>query len=64
MHALSELLTIVIPVKNEEKNLPACLEHVREFRNVALVDSESNDQPRRTAWQTRRPFDMGRRERL
>ena len=43
---LSDLLTIVIPVKNEEKNLPACLENVREFRHVVLVDSGSNDKTR------------------
>ena len=40
---LSDLLTIVIPVKNEEKNLPACLENVREFRHVVVVDSGSTD---------------------
>ena len=40
---LSDLLTIVIPVKNEEKNLPACLENVREFKHVVLVDSGSED---------------------
>ena len=46
MQTLSDLLTIVIPVKNEEKNLPACLENVREFRHVVLVDSGSNDKTR------------------
>ena len=40
---LSDLLTIVIPVKNEEKNLPACLENVRDFKQVILVDSGSTD---------------------
>ena len=43
MDALNELLTVVIPVKNEEKNLPACLENVREFEHVVLVDSGSSD---------------------
>ena len=43
MKILSDLLTIVIPVKNEEKNLPACLENVREFKHVVLVDSGSTD---------------------
>ena len=43
MQSLSDLLTIVIPVKNEEKNLPACLENVREFKHVVLVDSGSTD---------------------
>lgn len=37
MQKLSELLTIVIPVKNEEKNLVGCLESVRDFRHVAVV---------------------------
>ena len=41
MHKVSELLTVVVPVKNEEKNLPACLENVREFANVVVVDSGS-----------------------
>ena len=46
MQALSDLLTIVIPVKNEEKNLPACLENVKDFRYVVLVDSGSADKTR------------------
>lgn len=47
MQNLSSLLTIVIPVKNEERNLPACLENVREFRQVVLVDSGSTDSTRK-----------------
>ena len=43
---LSDLLTIVIPVKNEEKNLPACLENVKDFTSVVLVDSGSTDKTR------------------
>ena len=43
---LSGLLTIVIPVKNEEKNLPACLENIKDFKHVVLVDSGSNDKTR------------------
>ena len=43
---LSNLLTIVIPVKNEEKNLPACLENVKDFTSVVLVDSGSSDKTR------------------
>ena len=43
---LSDLLTIVIPVKNEEKNLVGCLESVRDFKYVVLVDSGSNDKTR------------------
>lgn len=43
---LSDLLTIVIPVKNEEKNLPACLENIKDFTSVILVDSGSTDKTR------------------
>ena len=43
---LSRLLTIVIPVRNEEKNLPDCLENVKDFKHVLLVDSGSNDRTR------------------
>ena len=43
---LSDLLTIVIPVKNEEKNLPACLENVKDLTSVVLVDSGSTDKTR------------------
>lgn len=46
MRTLSDLLTVVIPVKNEEKNLPACLENVRNFRHVVVVDSGSTDKTR------------------
>ena len=47
MGRLSDLLTIVIPVKNEEKNLPACLENVEDFASVILVDSGSTDNTRK-----------------
>lgn len=40
---LNDLLTIVIPVKNEEKNLPQCLESVKDLSNVIVVDSGSTD---------------------
>ena len=40
---LNQLLTIVIPVKNEEKNLPGCLENIKTFGNVVIVDSGSTD---------------------
>ena len=43
------LLTIVIPVKNEEKNLPACLENVKAFQHVVIVDSGSTDRTLRIA---------------
>lgn len=40
---LDNLLTVVIPVKNEEKNLPACLDNVKAIKNVVVVDSGSTD---------------------
>ena len=36
-------VTVVIPVKNEEKNLPHCLELLKEFSEVIVVDSNSTD---------------------
>lgn len=36
-------VTAVIPVKNEEKNLPHCLELLKEFSEVIVVDSNSTD---------------------
>ena len=41
--SMNELLTIVIPVKNEERNLPGCLENVKAFEHVVVVDSGSTD---------------------
>ena len=43
MDDLNNLLTIVVPVKNEERNLPECLENVKAFRDVVVVDSGSTD---------------------
>lgn len=43
MDRLDSLLTIVIPMKNEEINLPECLENVKRFSHVVLVDSGSTD---------------------
>ena len=40
---LNELVSIVIPVKNEEKNLSSCLENVKNLKNVIVVDSMSTD---------------------
>ena len=37
-------VSVVIPVKNEEKNLPRCLEVLGDFEHVIIVDSESTDQ--------------------
>ena len=38
-----DIITIVIPVKNEEKNLPGCLENIKAFGNVVIIDSGSTD---------------------
>ncbi len=43
MEQLNSLLTIVIPVKNEEINLPLCLENVKNFEHAVIVDSGSTD---------------------
>lgn len=40
---LNKLLTVVIPVKNEEKNLPQCLECIKDISHVVVVDSGSTD---------------------
>ena len=36
-------ITIAVPVKNEEKNLPECLENIKAFKHVIVVDSGSTD---------------------
>ena len=41
--SLSDLLTVIIPVYNEEKNLAACLECMKELRHKVVVDSGSTD---------------------
>lgn len=37
------LFSIVVPVRNEEANLPLCLERLKEFDDVIVVDSGSTD---------------------
>ena len=44
-------VTVVVPVKNEEKNLAKCLECLTGFAKVIVVDSESNDATRMIAEQ-------------
>lgn len=39
-------VSVVVPVKNEEKNLPRCLERLKEFSEVVVVDSGSTDSTR------------------
>lgn len=36
-------ITVAIPVLNEEKNLPLCLDAVKAFTNVIVIDSGSTD---------------------
>jgi glycosyltransferase involved in cell wall biosynthesis len=36
-------VTVVVPVKNEETNLPLCLDALHGFFHVVVVDSESTD---------------------
>ena len=36
-------VTVVVPVKNEERNLPSCLSRLKRFANVVVVDSGSTD---------------------
>lgn len=40
---LNELLTVIIPVKNEAANLPLCLDRIKGFEHVVVVDSGSTD---------------------
>ena len=42
-------LTFVIPVKNEETNLPGCLESLKGQEHVVIVDSGSTDRTREIA---------------
>lgn len=42
-------VTVVIPVKNEEVNLPRCLERLSRFSEVLVVDSGSTDATRKIA---------------
>lgn len=36
-------VSVIIPVKNEEKNLPECLARLSDFSEVVVVDSHSTD---------------------
>ena len=42
MNNVSELLTIVVPMKNEERNLSECLENVKPFEDVLIANSCSD----------------------
>jgi cellulose synthase/poly-beta-1,6-N-acetylglucosamine synthase-like glycosyltransferase len=36
-------ITVVVPVKNEECNLPRCLAALSRFTEIIVVDSDSTD---------------------
>ena len=36
-------VSVIVPVKNEEKNLAQCLDSLRDFDDVVVVDSGSTD---------------------
>jgi len=36
-------VSVVIPVRNEARNLPRCLAALRDFAEVYVVDSQSTD---------------------
>lgn len=42
-------VTVAIPVKNEEVNLPGCLEQLDRFAEVVVIDSGSTDRTRQIA---------------
>ena len=37
-------ITVIVPVRNEARNLPRCLESLREVGEVIVVDSQSTDE--------------------
>src|ERR1700704_1292397 len=37
-------ISVIVPVRNEARNLPRCLESLREVGEVYVVDSQSADQ--------------------
>lgn len=43
------LVTVVVPVKNEESNLPRCLAKLARFTEVMVVDSDSTDRTQEIA---------------
>jgi len=42
-------ITVIIPVKNEERNLPRCLALLKRFAKVVVIDSGSTDRTREIA---------------
>ena len=46
---MDSIITFVVPVKNEEVNLPGCLDSLRSQPHVVIVDSGSTDRTREIA---------------
>lgn len=42
-------VTVAIPARNEERNLPACLARLQRFERVVVIDSASTDRTRAIA---------------
>lgn len=49
MSALRLPVTVVIPVKNEERNLARCLGRLKRFAKIVVIDSGSTDRTREIA---------------
>lgn len=49
MPALRLPVTVVIPVKNEERNLARCLDRLKRFAKIVVIDSGSTDRTREIA---------------
>ena len=45
-------VTVVVPILNEERNLPECLSRLRDFERVVVIDSGSTDRSREIAMTT------------
>jgi glycosyltransferase involved in cell wall biosynthesis len=52
---LSLPISVVVPVRNEQANLPGCLESLRDVSDVTVVDSGSTDGTREVAERHGRP---------
>ena len=37
-------ISVIVPVRNEARNLPRCLESLRQFAEVYVIDSQSSDE--------------------
>jgi glycosyltransferase involved in cell wall biosynthesis len=50
-----DYITIAVPVLNEEDNLPKCLESLKDFEHVVIIDSGSTDNTLKLCESFRRP---------